>query len=196
MQVFLSHNSADKPIARKIALELENYGVKVWFDEWSLSLGDSLSGGIEKGLEESHIFVLLWSENANKSGWVTAERRAYFNRRIQDNSLKIIPVLLDDTPLPSLLNDTLGYRLSSDENIKELSHKIAGEPSDIQQLQRLQEKFKNLSAGMESDPIFGIVVCPDCGSTDFERQQAIDESRDDTYYLIKCNQCGWNDWTQ
>ena len=37
--VFLSHNSEDKPVVRIIAEALKKRGVKVWFDEWELELG-------------------------------------------------------------------------------------------------------------------------------------------------------------
>ena len=33
INVFISHNYKDKPMARKIAKELDKYGIKVWIDE-------------------------------------------------------------------------------------------------------------------------------------------------------------------
>lgn len=32
--VFLSHNSKDKPRVRRLAERLEKAGLRVWFDEW------------------------------------------------------------------------------------------------------------------------------------------------------------------
>ena len=38
--VFLSHNSKDKPRVRKLAEELRAAGLRVWFDEWVIKPGD------------------------------------------------------------------------------------------------------------------------------------------------------------
>ncbi len=62
--VFLSHNSADKEIVRKIAETLRDSGFKVWFDEWVIEYGDDIFFEIEKGLEESQVLLLFLSEKA------------------------------------------------------------------------------------------------------------------------------------
>ncbi len=49
LNVFISHNYKDKPLARKISNELIKYGIKPWIDESEIKLGDSL---IEKKLEQ------------------------------------------------------------------------------------------------------------------------------------------------
>jgi DNA-directed RNA polymerase subunit M/transcription elongation factor TFIIS len=48
----------------------------------------------------------------------------------------------------------------------------------------------------DSDPIFGLSICPECGNKELEKSSATDYSRDEEYYFIKCSKCGWNDWTQ
>jgi hypothetical protein len=61
--VFLSHNSKDKAVVREVAERLRQDGLKVWFDEWVLKAGDSISakidapplrsyGGIDGGLSD------------------------------------------------------------------------------------------------------------------------------------------------
>jgi hypothetical protein len=40
--VFLSHNSKDKPRVRKLAEDLRDAGLRVWFDEWVLKPGDDI----------------------------------------------------------------------------------------------------------------------------------------------------------
>lgn len=63
MLVFVSHNKSDKATARLLASALVETGVNVWFDEWSLRPGDSIVGGIENGLAECDVFVLIWSQH-------------------------------------------------------------------------------------------------------------------------------------
>ena len=43
--VFLSHSAKDKAVVRPLAERWRADGLKVWFDEWVLQPGDSLSPG-------------------------------------------------------------------------------------------------------------------------------------------------------
>ena len=47
---FISHASEDKDqIARPLYLQLQKLGLRIWFDEFTLTVGDSLRGSIDKG---------------------------------------------------------------------------------------------------------------------------------------------------
>lgn len=46
------------------------------------------------------------------------------------------------------------------------------------------------------DTVFGLSMCPRCGSKILERNSASDYKHDEIYYMIKCLNCGWSDWTQ
>jgi hypothetical protein len=74
--VFLSHSAKDKAVVRAVAERLRKDGLKVWFDEWVLKAGDSLSSGerarvrasqTEEGLEHSRVLVLCMSAHAFSS---------------------------------------------------------------------------------------------------------------------------------
>jgi len=49
---FISHDSEDKDIARCIAINLRKRICPVWYDEFSLKVGDNLRVSIEKGLKK------------------------------------------------------------------------------------------------------------------------------------------------
>jgi hypothetical protein len=53
--VFLSHNSRDKPQVRKLAEQLKRAGLRVWFDEWVIKPGDDIYLAIERGLETARV---------------------------------------------------------------------------------------------------------------------------------------------
>jgi TIR domain len=48
--VFLSHNSRNKPRVRKLAERLKNAGLRVWLDDWVIKPGDDIYLAIERGL--------------------------------------------------------------------------------------------------------------------------------------------------
>jgi TIR domain len=103
MNVFLSHNSADKPLARIIGAQLKLAGADVWFDEWKIMAGDSIPGKLDEGLGGFDVFLLIWSSHAARANWVRQELETAIMRRSADSSIRIIPVKLDDSPLPPLL---------------------------------------------------------------------------------------------
>ena len=71
--VFLSHSSKDKAVVRSLAERLRSDGLRVWFDEWEIKHGDSITAKIEEGLERSRVLVLCMSTNAFGSDWAQLE---------------------------------------------------------------------------------------------------------------------------
>ena len=69
--VFISHASEDKDvIVRPLAIIFERLSVRVWYDEFSLQLGDSLTTSIDKGLQESRygvVFPVEWKKSHPES---------------------------------------------------------------------------------------------------------------------------------
>jgi hypothetical protein len=61
---FLCHASEDKEeLARPLAQELQSRGLKIWYDEFSLHIGDSLSASIDHGLSISEYGIVILSKN-------------------------------------------------------------------------------------------------------------------------------------
>jgi hypothetical protein len=197
MNVFISHNKADKEIARFLAVALVEQGENVWFDEWQLRPGDSITGGIEEGLSLSDVFLLVWSSSASCSKWVGTEIRAYLRRRVDDESLRIVPVLVDATPLPSLIADYRGFVLDETVSPDTIAFEITGKPSDIEIARRLQNRLLKLTLDYcdDGDPL-PYIICPSCGSSSLKRSSAMDSRRDEVYYVIECEDCKWSNWSQ
>lgn len=58
--VFIAHASKDKEsFVRPLAVALRQMGAKVWFDEFSLRVGQSLSECIDRGLAESRYGAVI-----------------------------------------------------------------------------------------------------------------------------------------
>lgn len=91
---FISHDSRDKEeIAKKLALALSSRMCPVWYDEYSLKVGDSLRESIEKGLKECRkcIFILTPNFLAN-GGWAKTEYQSIFTRELVERQKVILPV--------------------------------------------------------------------------------------------------------
>jgi hypothetical protein len=90
--VFISHASEDKEtFVRPLAVSLSQLGAEVWFDEFSLRPGDSLSRSIDHGLANSHYGVVVISSNFIGKSWPERELGALVSREI-DKGRVIIPI--------------------------------------------------------------------------------------------------------
>ena len=73
--VFISHAWEDKDaIARPLAEELRRRGFDVWYDEFSLKMGDSLRGSIDYGLANSRFGLVILSKNFFAKHWPVQPR--------------------------------------------------------------------------------------------------------------------------
>jgi len=97
--IFISHSKLDDAIAHRLATKLKQKGKKVWIDS-EIKGGEIVPLSINKAMERCGLFILLWSQSAKSSIWVEREWAAAYNCK------QIIPCLLDETPLPILLQNT------------------------------------------------------------------------------------------
>lgn len=90
--IFISHASEDKDtIVRPLATILERLSVRVWYDEFSLQLGDSLTASIDKGLQESRFGLVVLSKAFLSKKWTDYEYRSLMTREI-DGERVILPL--------------------------------------------------------------------------------------------------------
>ena len=91
---FISHDFRDKDaFVRGLALELSKLMCPVWYDEYTLKVGDSLRECIERGLREAKKCVLVLSPNfLSNKGWAKAEFDSIYSREIVEGQNVILPV--------------------------------------------------------------------------------------------------------
>jgi hypothetical protein len=91
---FISHDSKDKEkYASKIAIGLQRLMCPVWYDEFSLKVGDSLRESIEKGLKKCKKCILILSPNyLENKGWTKIEFNSIFTREIIETRKLVLPV--------------------------------------------------------------------------------------------------------
>lgn len=72
--VFISHASEDKDeVVRPLAHALQKVGLRVWYDEFEMKIGDSLRRKIDKGLANSRFGIVVLSKEFIKKGWTNYE---------------------------------------------------------------------------------------------------------------------------
>jgi hypothetical protein len=93
--VFISHASEDKHVVvRELADRLEKQGVQVWFDEYSLRVGDILSKSIDEGLLQSDFGIVIISPNFLNKKWPDYEYRSLLMKEENGNKV-ILPIWHD-----------------------------------------------------------------------------------------------------
>jgi hypothetical protein len=102
-KLFISHSSKDKQFAKWLAIDLANSGYQPWLDEWSISAGESIPTEIGVGIEQCDFVLLVLSKNSTTSNWVGRKWQAKYWKEVEANQVMIIPILMEDCDVPTLL---------------------------------------------------------------------------------------------
>jgi len=147
-RIFLSHSSHDKPTAQRIAVDLQVAGIDVWFDEWEIKVGHSITQKIQSGISGSDYVVVLLTEHSVQSGWVEKEWQSRIGIEARDGGVHVLPVLVDNCEIPILLVDKkyADLRNGYAEGIQELVFAVYGHHPD----------FNAISAGARIET--GVIV--------------------------------------
>lgn len=133
--LFISHASEDKDVvARPLAALLSKKGYRVWFDEFELKLGDSLSRTIDRGLTESRYGLVILSKSFFAKRWPERELSGLVSREMASGEKVILPIWHEVTAeevikYSSPLADK--FAVNTNLGIPKLAEKIAsdlGEP--------------------------------------------------------------------
>ena len=89
---FISHASEDKKsFVRPLAQSLVSLGARIWYDEFTLKLGDLLSELIDKGLAQSRYGIVVLSRSFMAKPWPKHELRGLV-ARVVDGHSAILPI--------------------------------------------------------------------------------------------------------
>lgn len=95
--VFISHASEDKEaLVAPLASALRQLGVRVWYDEFTLRAGDSISRSIDCGLASSRYGLVVLSPAFISKPWPEYELRGLVSRELERKNV-IIPVWFNVT---------------------------------------------------------------------------------------------------
>jgi len=96
--LFICHASEDKEsFVRPLANWLKKENVEVWYDEFSLKLGDSIRRSIDKGLSQSRFGMVVLSKSFFEKNWPQYELDGLAEREMSGNDKVILPIWHDVT---------------------------------------------------------------------------------------------------
>lgn len=136
---FICHDSRDKDeVSRPLASLLQQMLCPVWYDEFSLNVGDSLRGSIEKGLKDCSKCIIILSPNfLSNNGWTKVEFGSVFTRQILERKNIVLPVWHGVSPLdvynysPSLADKVgLNWSLGKEKVAQRLYRAITADTNE------------------------------------------------------------------
>lgn len=122
-RVFIIYSSKDRVAASEIVQYLRSGGYNPWFDVDEIAPGQKWTQSIMKGINESAVALYLVSDNLNDSKkFVSEELKAAMSvMRSRDESFSpVIPVRLDDSPVPEELLDVQWVDLREKNGLEQL----------------------------------------------------------------------------
>ena len=93
---FIAHASEDKDFVTPLANALVELGLDIWYDEFTLRVGDSLRQSIDRGLARSRFGVVVLSHAFFEKQWPQYELNGLVAREVKGKKV-ILPVWRDLT---------------------------------------------------------------------------------------------------
>ena len=92
VDAFICHASPDKDdFVRPFADALRDLGIRVWYDEFSLEIGDSISEKIAYGIANARFGIVIISKAFVRRSWPRHELQGLIQRDVEED-LKILPI--------------------------------------------------------------------------------------------------------
>ncbi|WP_017317445.1 TIR domain-containing protein [Mastigocladopsis repens] len=89
--VFISHATEDKDFVRPLAEELQKRGYRVWYDEFFVRWGDSISSSIDKAISQSKFAIIVLSRNFFQKTWTKRELEGFVSKEVTYGKV-ILPI--------------------------------------------------------------------------------------------------------
>jgi len=140
IEIFLSHADKDKKIAKKLADELSNYGMKIFVAHEDIKIGEKWETILFNKIKECDLFVVLLSENFHLARYTDHEIGiAYGLNKF------IFPIRIDDTMPYGFMSKFQAKKISSeidkDEVVKVFYSMVSKSEKGLEMMNNLIEEF-------------------------------------------------------
>lgn len=164
--VFLCHNSKDKPEVKEIRDRLKQFGIRPWLDEQELIAGGSWLTLLQEQIVQVNSAAIFFGSHG--IGKVQKYEIEILSNEAVERELSLIPVLLNSIIEEPELSPLLKLRgwvdFREPEPIKKLFEGIKGKPIDIylqelgirkkaldQQLREVEMEIRNVTSSLKKD---------------------------------------------
>ncbi len=139
-EFFISYASCDSaivhPLCKVIGATKKN---SFFIDAYQLEPGKRWANELAQAIRSCDTVFVFWSKNSANSEWVKAEYEVAIARR-----KNVIPIILDKTPLPDLLDEYQSIKFS-DRNIEEKEVSKIFDRIDRQKTQKRLNEFRTIA---------------------------------------------------
>lgn len=168
--VFISYSSAEMAQAETVRNILEENGIPCWMAPRDIPGGSNYTREIPVAIRNCQVFVLILSQNAQKSHWVLKELDSAVNC-----GKVILPFMLEDCTL----NDEFNFLLTGAQRYAAYQKKAEALEKLISRIRAVVEHSENAPAPepgpqpsqevpkkASQQEYFGLVHCPACGGAE------------------------------
>ena len=140
IEIFLSHSDKDRKIAKKLADELSNYGMKIFVAHEDIKIGEKWESTLFGKIKECDLFVVLLSENFHKARYTDHEVGiAYGLNKF------IFPIRIDETMPYGFISKFQAKKISpeieGDEVVKIFYSMVSKSEKGLEMMNNLIEEF-------------------------------------------------------
>lgn len=127
-QIFISHAHQDSAFARRLAADLLAQGWPIWLALDNIWAGEKWVEAINRGLEESGIFVLVLTQAAVQSRWVRSETGIAIGLEHQ-GKMRLLPVQLEPCEAPAVWHayQWIPFNTAYETGLRQLLAALPGE---------------------------------------------------------------------
>jgi hypothetical protein len=117
---FISYTNQDREFARRLYSDLQNVGIRCWFAEENLKIGDQIRTSIDQAIRFHDKLLLVLSEHAIGSEWLKIEVETALKKEREQHRLVLFPLMIDNaifqarTTSPGWVVDALYERYIAD----------------------------------------------------------------------------------
>jgi len=96
---FISYSSKDHMFAQQLFDDLQNNGVRCWFDREDIKIGEPIRSTIDRQIRLRDKLLVILSESSIQSEYVGDEVEAALEEEQKNKRLVVFPIRIDDAPL-------------------------------------------------------------------------------------------------
>jgi hypothetical protein len=104
-KIFISYAREDREKVESLYEQLKSAGFEPWMDIRSIRGGEEWKSAIQQAVEEADFILICLSKNSiTKTGFFQTEIRVALSYREREGDILLIPVRLDEYPIPNSLS--------------------------------------------------------------------------------------------